>query len=130
VVPRPTVGSAQHTQAPAAPSSAKRAGLKSVVVELLEAAQIEPFTGPPERQEVNLAALARELCAGRPRCRVEALEALMGGFEGARMRQLLEHLLDNALTYDSSGGMVQVRVWSERDRARLSVTDRGYWHPG
>ena len=130
MVPRPTSWqcSAHAGSSRALVREARR--LKSVVVELLEAARIEPFTGPPERQEVNLAALARELCAGRRRCRVEALEALMGGFEGARMRQLLEHLLDNALTYDSSGGMVQVRVWSERDRARLSVTDRGYWHPG
>src|SRR5919199_2602615 len=100
VVPRPTSWqcSAHAGSSRALVREARR--LKSVVVELLEAARIEPFTGPPERQEVNLAALACELCAGRRRCRVEALEALMGGFEGARMRQLLGHLLDNALAYD------------------------------
>jgi signal transduction histidine kinase len=100
--------------------------LKAAGLELLDAAQLEHTSSVPlMRENVDLAALVRDVCATRPRCRPKAPDVLLGTFDSARLRRLLEHLVDNALTYDPSGAEVLVELRREGDQARLSVTDRG-----
>jgi signal transduction histidine kinase len=82
---------------------------------------------------VDLAALAREVCARprseRHRCLVDATAPVVGEYDGARLRQLLENLLENAVKYSPAGTDVAVRVWAEDGAARLAVSDAGIGIP-
>ncbi len=99
--------------------------LRTVVAELLDAAEMEPSGEEPQRVQLDLVDIARELCGSRPRCEMDGDESVVGAFDPVRMRQLLGHLLDNALTYDPTNAPVHVRLWSEGGDARISVVDTG-----
>lgn len=45
--------------------------------------------------------------------------------EEARLRQLMEHLLDNAIKYTPDGGQIQVKITDESGQLILQVTDNG-----
>ena len=46
-----------------------------------------------------------------------------------RLAQVLDNLLDNAIRYSPAGGLVQVEVKAERDRAEVAVSDHGIGIP-
>lgn len=50
--------------------------------------------------------------------------ALVRG-DALRLERVLDNLLDNAVSFSPPGGVVEVRVWSDEGRVRLSVTDDG-----
>ena len=110
------------------------ARLRGLVLELLDASRVEQggFVGARE-EAVDLVELARATCARstdpRHPCVVLADEAVEGVFDGARIAQMLDNLVENAVKYSPDGSPVEVRVWVEDGTARLSVSDRGIGVP-
>jgi signal transduction histidine kinase len=107
--------------------------LKTLVLELLDAARFDSDTVTAIKESVDLAGMAREVCA-RERsypssCAVTASESVVGAFDPVRMRQLLENLVDNAAKYSPRGGAVGVEVWREGDVGRIAVRDQGIGIP-
>jgi signal transduction histidine kinase len=107
--------------------------LNGLVLELLDAARAERGQLVGRRQRLDLASEARAACerlsTERHRCVLVAEGPLLGEFDPARLQQLLDNLIENAVKYSPEGGEVQVRVWREGGAARLSVTDRGIGIP-
>jgi signal transduction histidine kinase len=106
--------------------------LRRRVGEILDAA----WAGrPPEvqREPVDLAELARESARRVPgaqgRVTIEAEAPLVGAFDGERIRQLLDNLVDNAIKYSPSGAEVTVRVERVGEAARVTVADHGIGVP-
>jgi PAS domain S-box-containing protein len=56
-------------------------------------------------------------------------DALVVAGDAARLEQVVQNLLQNALKYSPSGGPVQVRVHRQDDRALLLVSDQGVGIP-
>jgi signal transduction histidine kinase len=54
---------------------------------------------------------------------------VVGSFDPVRVRQLLEHLVDNAVKFSHGHGDVAINVRREGARARIDVTDRGIGIP-
>jgi signal transduction histidine kinase len=107
--------------------------LKTLVLELLDAARAEQGRLVGQREDVDLVALAQEICARHtgPRhpCRVDAAGPVQGVYDPVRMMQLIENLVENAVKYSPEGGPVRVQVWQEAGTNRLSVTDSGIGIP-
>jgi signal transduction histidine kinase len=107
--------------------------LKRLVLELLDAARAERGRLVGERAPVDLAALARAVCerheSSRHPCILEAGEENVGEYDGARIEQLLDNLVENAIKYSPEGGAVRVKLWREGEEALLSVSDSGIGIP-
>jgi signal transduction histidine kinase len=107
--------------------------LSSLVLELLDAARAEQGRLTGEREEVDLAELARESCQrlarDHSRCALDAPGPVVGRYDRRRMIQLLDNLLENAVKYSPGGGEVRVAVGRELDVARLTVRDEGIGIP-
>jgi signal transduction histidine kinase len=107
--------------------------LKTLVLELLDAARFDSDSVTPVTESVDLAAVASEVCS-RERsypspCVVTAAESVVGAFDPVRIRQLLENLVDNAAKYSPRGSAVRVEVWREGDLGRIAVHDQGIGIP-
>jgi signal transduction histidine kinase len=107
--------------------------LRALVLDLLDATRVEHGSLLGWRAPTDLVALAREACGrhGGPRhpCAVAAEGEVVATVDAARIAQLLDNLLDNAVKYSPDGGAVTVRVWAADDAARLSVRDAGIGVP-
>jgi signal transduction histidine kinase len=94
--------------------------LKSLVLELLDAARAEQGRLVGERVPTDLAAYAAEVCerhstALHP-CSVEVTGdgKPIGQYDPNRILQLIENLVENAVKYSPGGGPVTVRVSREK----------------
>jgi len=126
-------------QMPEAP--ADRAGIERIIAEarrmsalvneLLDAGRVGQTRLVGQRTPIDLVALATEVCARWPpgRCVLVSAEPVVGEYDSHRIAQVLEHLVENAVKYSPNGEPVTIRVWSEGDQVRLSVTDRGIGIP-
>lgn len=107
--------------------------LSRLVHELLDASRAERGHLVVEREWVDLAEVAREVCGraetGSHRCVVEANGPVAGTFDLVRVRQLVDNLVENAVKYSPDGGEVRVALWTEGGQARLSVSDEGIGIP-
>ena len=107
--------------------------LKTLVLELLDAARAEQGRLVADFERVDLVSLAQEVCTrhSTPRhpCTVHASGPVEGMYDPTRITQLLENLMENAIKYSPAGGPVQVRIWSEGGWNHLTVTDRGIGIP-
>jgi signal transduction histidine kinase len=128
----------QHPGDPRAPTGLARIvrearRLRALVLELLDASLLDQGRLLSTRESVDLVEVASAVCARYARgpvpCRVEAAEAVVGWLDPARVRQLIEHLIDNAIRFSPPGAEVVVRLWREADAARLDVVDRGIGIP-
>jgi signal transduction histidine kinase len=50
-------------------------------------------------------------------------------FDARRIRQVLDHLVENAVKYSPDGGEVEMRVWSTGGAVHLTVADTGVGIP-
>ncbi|HEX5417888.1 MAG TPA: ATP-binding protein [Chloroflexota bacterium] len=107
--------------------------LDGFIGELLDASRSERGQLVDLRETVDLARLAREVCSrdwpGKPSFVVEAGEPVVGQFDPVRLRQLVSHLVDNAVKFSPPRAEVGVRVTREGDDAHLTVRDQGIGIP-
>jgi signal transduction histidine kinase len=107
--------------------------LTHFVSELLDVGRIQEGNLITSRETVDLAALAREVCARysteRNPCRLEGHDSLLGYWDQDRIRQMIGNLVENAVKYSPAGGSVRLRIWSEPGRACLLVEDHGIGIP-
>ncbi|RKH37927.1 sensor histidine kinase [Corallococcus sicarius] len=106
--------------------------LTELMNDLLDVSRISAGTFSLQREDVDLAAVVREVCEQfAPRFAlehcdftVEIPDAVQGSFDRTRLAQVLDHLLDNALKY-GAGTPVSVRLTVDGTVARLRVRDGG-----
>jgi signal transduction histidine kinase len=107
--------------------------LKTLVLELLDAARAEQGRLVGERMPMEMTAAAREVCGRhsteRHPCRVEAAGPVAGIYDPMRITQLLENLVENAVKYSPDGGAITIRIWREGEWNRISVSDVGIGIP-
>lgn len=105
--------------------------LSGLIDDMLDVSRIARGRIDLEPTDTDLAALVRAEVAGREdlinhtrsTVAVEAPDALVGRWDPRRLRQLVGHLLDNALTF--APGPIEVQVAPGDGMTRLEVVDRG-----
>ncbi|HVC79415.1 MAG TPA: ATP-binding protein [Chloroflexota bacterium] len=107
--------------------------LKRLVLELLDVARVEQGRLVNYRENLDLIELAREVCERHStdlhRTVLDAPGRLVGSYDGARIVQLIDNLLENAAKYSPAGGEIRVRIRQDGASARLTVTDAGIGIP-
>lgn len=114
---------------------AKRArNMKQLIEELVDGGALEDGTIQLQQEPVDLAALAHEVVTGLDSYAREkriALELVRGAtglmvhVDLARIRQVVENLVGNAIKFSSSETTVRVQVARQDDMVWLTVTDEG-----
>jgi signal transduction histidine kinase len=107
--------------------------LAGLVGDLLDATRLEQGRLVGEREPVDLATLAQELCAHDTSdpgtCQVEASGPVVGVYDRRRVEQLLQNLIENAKKYSPERTPVTIKVWQEDGEARVTVADSGIGIP-
>jgi signal transduction histidine kinase len=112
--------------------------LRRLIEDLLEVARAEERQMPLNRAEADLAAVVRNAVEeGRPRAeRAElTLEAhypeapLVGAFDEAKIRRVVDNLLDNAIKHSLPGGRIWVTLVQQGTEGRVTVRDDGQGIP-
>lgn len=106
--------------------------LAGLVGDLLDAARLEQGRLVGEREPVDLATLAQEVCAhagGDETYAVEADAPVVGVYDRRRVEQLLQNLVENATKYSPERTPIRVKVWQENGEAHVAVEDSGIGIP-
>jgi signal transduction histidine kinase len=107
--------------------------LRTLVLELLDAARAERGQLVGVLEPVDLVVLAEEACARRPVDQhhfvLEARGPAVGLFDRNRIGQLIDNLLENAAKYSPKGGDITTTIWCEDHTAHLAVADQGIGIP-
>jgi signal transduction histidine kinase len=107
--------------------------LAGLVADLLDATRLEQGRLVGEREPVDLATLAQEVCAHDLSdvgiCQVEANAPVVGVYDRRRVEQLLQNLVENAKKYSPQRTPVTIRVWQQDGEARVTVRDLGIGIP-
>lgn len=104
-----------------------------LVDQMLQLARLDPESGLPDPQPVDLGMLAEAVCADLGLLILDknldfALDAAPGYSvtgQAEWLRVLLRNLVDNAIRYTPAGGTLQVGVARTAGQCRLSVSDSG-----
>lgn len=108
-----------------------------LVGDLLFVAQVDTGKIALELSEVDLPALVRECVEGaRPLAESEEIDLTLRGErvptlpgDRARLAQLVDNLVSNALKFTPAGGRVEVRTFASNGHALLEVSDTGVGIP-
>ncbi len=107
--------------------------LAGLVADLLDATRLEQGRLVGEREPVDLATLAQEVCAHDSGdlgvCDVDASAPVVGVYDRRRVEQLLQNLVENAKKYSPQRTPVTIRVWQQDGEARVTVRDLGIGIP-
>jgi signal transduction histidine kinase len=106
--------------------------LAGLVGDLLDATRLEQGRLVGEREPVDLATLAQEVCAhdaGDQTCAVEASAPVVGVYDRRRVEQLLQNLIENAKKYSPERTPIRIKVWQEDGEAHIAVEDSGIGIP-
>lgn len=104
-----------------------------LVDQMLQLARLDPESGLPDPQPVDLAVLAEAVCADLGQQILDkdldfALAAAPGCIvtgQAEWLRVLIRNLIDNAIRYTPTGGSLRVQVAVANGQSRLSVSDSG-----
>ena len=107
--------------------------LSALVTDLLDAARMEQGRLVADREPMDLGTLVSSVAtrqrAGAHRVDVDVRGAVVGSYDGRRIEQLLENLIENASKYSPEATPVNVNVWQEDGEARITVHDQGIGIP-
>jgi signal transduction histidine kinase len=107
--------------------------LSALVLELLDVSLLEQGRLVSTREAVDLVELAGSVCAahsgGAVHCRLDAAQVVVATVDPIRMRQLLDHLVDNAVKFSPGASEVSVGVAEQGGAARMDVRDTGIGVP-
>lgn len=107
--------------------------LSGLVTDLLDAARMEQGRLLSDREPVDLGALVTGVVArhrtDQHECEVDVRGAVVGNYDGRRVEQLVENLIENAKKYSPEATPVRVAVWQENGDARITVRDEGIGIP-
>ena len=105
-----------------------------LITDISEMSRIDAELSRAEFEPVDMARLVRGVLADRAErqsngtCRL-AIEAARGGLVvpgvGARLRRVIENLLDNAVSFSPPGGDIVVQLWREDGRVLAGIADQG-----
>jgi signal transduction histidine kinase len=129
---------ALRPDAPADPRGLERVETETqrlirLVNELLDVSRADQGRLLGQRQSIDLVTLARDLTA-RPRSELHLITVradgpVIGTYDVARIEQVVENLVENAIKYSPEGGAIRIRAWQTADEAHLSVEDEGIGIP-
>ncbi len=107
--------------------------LAGLVGDLLDATRLEQGKLVGEREPVDLATLAQDVCAHDTSdanvCQVDANAPVVGVYDRRRIEQLLQNLIENAKKYSPERTPIDVNVWQQDGEARIAVRDHGIGIP-
>jgi signal transduction histidine kinase len=107
--------------------------LAGLVGDLLDATRLEQGKLVGEREPVDLATLAQEVCAHDASdpglCQVDASAPVVGVYDRRRVEQLLQNLVENAKKYSPERTPIRIKVWQQDGEARVTVQDFGIGIP-
>jgi len=106
--------------------------LAGLVGDLLDATRLEQGRLVGEREPVDIATLAQEVCGrdgGDETCQVEASAPVVGVYDRRRIEQLLQNLIENAKKYSPEQTPINIKVWQEDGEAHVDVADSGIGIP-
>ena len=109
------------------------ARISRIVDRMLELARLENRREKPDMEPVELTAMVRTvaesheplLTSKNVRIEINAPDRLPLSGNAFLLHQALENLVQNAIEFSHSGGLVQVAVAAETDRVTIAVTDEG-----
>lgn len=104
-----------------------------LVSQLLILARLDPQRSLEDREDIDLAALACEVCAElgpqalakSQTLELEAATALFVAGNADLLRVLVRNLIDNAIRYTHAGGRIRVSAEVDNGAAELCVSDNG-----
>jgi len=107
--------------------------LSALVIELLDASRLEEGGLVSDGVPTELVEMAREIIERRSDARhavdLDGDAEVVAEIDRARIAQLLENLLENAIKYSPAGGEIGITVTREGDQARIVVRDGGIGIP-
>ncbi len=107
--------------------------LSALVTDLLDAARMEQGRLVSDREPVDLGTLVASVVArhqpGGHTTELDVRGAVVGDYDGRRIEQLVENLIENAKKYSPEATPVKVSVWQEDGEARITVHDDGIGIP-
>lgn len=107
--------------------------LRALVVELLDSARAQHAPLVASQEPFDLAAAVHTLvqrhASEHHSFQVEAPASLVGLYDGRRITQVLDNLVDNAIKYSPAGGTITIRLWQDESDVHLTVTDQGIGIP-
>ncbi|OYX62578.1 MAG: sensor histidine kinase [Novosphingobium sp. 32-60-15] len=104
-----------------------------LITEIADASRIDAELSRATFMPLDLAALASQIVGARDvrtnastpiRFKHAGGDTLIPG-DAARLERVLENLLDNAVSFTPTGGVVEVVAWGDEEMAHLSVSDEG-----
>jgi signal transduction histidine kinase len=109
--------------------------MERMVDQLIEAVRVKTGDLPVRMERFDLHVCVEEVVLRHqqksPSHRFELIEEGEAQVIGdpRRLQEILEHLLDNAVRYSPSGGLVQIGVGQQGDMLKISVEDHGVGIP-
>ncbi|MDQ2952066.1 MAG: ATP-binding protein, partial [Chloroflexota bacterium] len=107
--------------------------LSALVTDLLDAARMEQGRLVSDREPVDLGALVSSVVArhqpGGHATELDVRGAVIGDYDGRRIEQLVENLIENAKKYSPEATPVKIAVWQQDGEARITVKDDGIGIP-
>jgi signal transduction histidine kinase len=107
--------------------------LRATILDLLDAARAEQQQLIGRREPVDLVACLHEMikrhASAQHTFTVTAPKRLIGQYDPARIAQMLDNLIENAVTYSPEGGKIAVRLWQEATQVHITITDYGIGIP-
>ncbi|HET9810819.1 MAG TPA: PAS-domain containing protein [Sphingomicrobium sp.] len=108
--------------------------LSKLIGDVLDLTQADSAGGLLERERVDIAGLCRtasEKFETRTRDKGQKLQIEIEDSAGVvvgdarRLRESIDHLLENAIAYTDSNGKIALKAWGEADCAMIQVSDNG-----